>query len=148
MNFVRPPISFDITDGVSARVFDEQPSRERKWPINYDSLEPLAIAADLASIALISLLSNISYYLQEPGTPVDIGKSLGAGILVSALFISLMKIRGMYSPTELLALRSQVRAACLSWIGVFLLLAATLFALKIGTEISRGTSILFAPFGL
>jgi putative colanic acid biosysnthesis UDP-glucose lipid carrier transferase len=148
MNFVRHPIAFDIADGVSARVLDEQPSRERKWPINYDSLEPLAIAADLASIVFISLLSSVSYYLLEPGTPVDIGKSFGAGILVSALFISLMKIRGLYSPTELLALRSQIRATCLSWIGVFLLLAATVFALKIGNEISRGTSILFATFGL
>jgi len=82
------------------------------------------------------------------GTPGDIGKSVGSAMLVSALFISVMKIRGMYRPTELLILRNQLRGVCLAWIGVFLLLAATVFALKIGSELSRGTSMLFAVFGL
>ena len=31
---------------------------------------------------------------------------------------------------------------------MFLLLAGTVFALKIGSELSRGTSILFAMYGL
>jgi putative colanic acid biosynthesis UDP-glucose lipid carrier transferase len=112
-------------------------------------VEPLAIVTDLATIVLASVLSGLSYHLfQEPGTPVDVGKSLGSAILVSALFISLMKIRGMYRPAELLVLRNQIRAICLTWMSVFLLLAGTVFALKIGNEISRGTSILFAMFGL
>src|SRR4029079_15945599 len=88
------------------------------------------------------------YHLQESGTPVDLSKSVGAGILVSALLISLLKIRGMYRPAELLVLRHQIRAVFLAWISVFLLLAATVFALKIGNEISRGTSMLFAMVGL
>jgi putative colanic acid biosynthesis UDP-glucose lipid carrier transferase len=54
----------------------------------------------------------------------------------------------MYRPAELLVLCNQIRAVCLAWIGVFLLLAGTVFALKIGSEISRGTSMLFAIFGL
>jgi Undecaprenyl-phosphate glucose phosphotransferase len=148
MNFVKHPTGIEILDGISAGVLDVQPSLGRKWPIKYDSLEPLAVVADLASIVLISFLSSVSYYLLEAGTPIEVGKSLGAGILVSALFISLMKIRGMYSPTELLVLRKQIRAVCLCWTGVFLLLAATVFALKIGNEISRGTSMLFATLGL
>ncbi len=54
----------------------------------------------------------------------------------------------MYRPAELLILRNQIRAVCLTWMSVFLLLAGSVFALKIGNEISRGTSILFAMFGL
>ena len=85
---------------------------------------------------------------KSSGTPGDIGKSLGSAILVSALFISLMKIRGMYRPAELRLLRNQIHAVCVAWISVFLLLAGTVFALKIGSEFSRGTSMLFAVFGL
>jgi putative colanic acid biosysnthesis UDP-glucose lipid carrier transferase len=148
MNFVKHPIGVDISDGNSARGLDEQQHGGRKWPIHYDSVELLAIVADLATIVLASVFSGLSYHLQESGTPGDIGKSLGSAVLVSALFISLMKIRGMYRPTELLVLRNQIRAVCLAWTSVFLLLAGTVFALKIGSEISRGTSMLFAMFGL
>ncbi len=151
MNFVKHPIGVDLSDGVSVSVagLDEQAHGGRKWPIHYDSVEPLAIVADLATIVLASVFSGLSYHLlQESGTPVEVGKSLGSAILVSALFISLMKIRGMYRPAELLVLRNQIRAICLTWMSVFLLLAATVFALKIGNEISRGTSMLFAMFGL
>src|SRR3984893_9519706 len=148
MNFVERRIGVEIPDDVSARGLDELPLGERKWPIHYDSIEPLAVVADLATITLTSVISGILYHLHETGTPGDIGKSVGSAILVSALFISVMKIRGMYRPTELLILRNQIRGVCLAWISVFLLLAGTVFALKIGSELSRGASLLFAAFGL
>src|SRR6266550_8598943 len=148
VNFVEQPIGVDLSDGVSACGLAEQPHAGRKWPIHYDSVEPLAIVADLGTIVSASVFSGLSYHLQEYGTPGDISKSLGSAILVSVLFISLMKIRGMYRPTELLLVRNQVRAVCLIWTSVFLLLAGTVFALKIGDEISRGASMLFAMFGL
>jgi len=106
MNFVKQPISVDISDGVSARGLDELPLGERKWPIHYDSVEPLAVVADLATITLASVISGFLYHLYGTGTLGDIGKSVGSAILVSALFISVMKIRGMYRPTELLILGS------------------------------------------
>jgi putative colanic acid biosynthesis UDP-glucose lipid carrier transferase len=148
MNFVKQPMGVDVSDGVSARSLDQQPHGGRKWPIHYDSVELFAVAADFATIVLASVFSGLSYHLQESGMIGDIGKSLGSAILVSALFISLMKIRGMYRPTELLVLRNQIRAVCLAWTSVFLLLAGTVFALKIGNEISRGNSMLFAMLGL
>jgi len=148
MNYLGHPPSVEIWDRGSTIGLDEQPYGRRKWPIHYDSIEPLAMAIDVATIVLASVFSNFLYHVHESGTPVDLSKSLGAGILVSALFISLLKIRGMYRPAELLVFRHQIRAALLAWTSVFLLLAATVFALKIGNEISRGTSMLFAMFGL
>src|SRR3954469_888284 len=148
MQFVRQPSGVKISGPGSDRVSNEQSFGARKWPIRYDSLERLAVAADFITIVLASVLSGLSYHLHESGTPVDLSKSIGAGILVSTLFVSLLKIRGMYRPTELLVLRNQIRAVCLAWISVFLLLAGTVFALKIGSELSRGTSILFAMYGL
>jgi putative colanic acid biosynthesis UDP-glucose lipid carrier transferase len=147
MNYLGHPQGLEISDCGSASGLDEQPYGPRKWPIHYDSIEPLAMATDLATIVFTSVLSSLLYHLQESGTPPDLSKSLGAGILVSALFISLLKIRGMYRPAELLVLRHQIRGVLLAWTSVFLLLAATVFALKIGNEISRGTSMLFAMFG-
>jgi putative colanic acid biosynthesis UDP-glucose lipid carrier transferase len=146
-NFVEQPVGADLSDGASKRGLEEHVYGGRKWPIHYDSVEPLAIAADIATIVLSSVLAGLSYHLHAPETPLDVGKSLGSAILVSALFISLMKIRGTYRPTELLVLRNQIRAVCLTWMGVFFLLAASVFALKIGSEISRATSMLFATFG-
>lgn len=148
MNFVERHIGLEIPDDVSACGSDELTPGKRKWPIHYDSIEALAVVADLATITLASVISGFLYPLNEAGTPGDIGKSVGSAILVSVLFLSVMKIRGMYRPTELLVLPNQVRGVCLAWIGVFLLLAGTVFALKIGSELSRGTSLLFAAFGL
>jgi putative colanic acid biosysnthesis UDP-glucose lipid carrier transferase len=148
MNFVNRHIATDAASEVAPSGFGPSLKVERKWPIHYDSIEPLAVVADLATISLASVISGFFYPLHETGTPGDIGKSVGSAILVSALFISVMKIRGMYRPTELLILRNQVRGLCLAWISVSLLLAGTVFALKIGSELSRGTSLLFVAFGL
>jgi putative colanic acid biosysnthesis UDP-glucose lipid carrier transferase len=136
------------SDLISDRLLAAPAYTGRKWPIHYDSVEWLAILADIATIVLISVISGVSYHFQEPGAQGEIGKSFGSAILVSALFISLMKIRGMYRPAELLSLRNQIRAVFLIWTSVFLLLAGTVFALKIGHEISRGSSMLFAMFGI
>jgi putative colanic acid biosynthesis UDP-glucose lipid carrier transferase len=147
MNYVERRIGFGIPDDGSPRRLGELAPKERKWPIHYDSIELLAVAADFGTITLASVISELFYPLHDTGTLGDIEKSVGSAILVSALFISLMKIRGMYRPGELVLLRNQVREVCLAWISVFLLLAGTVFALKIGSEISRGTSLLFAALG-
>jgi putative colanic acid biosysnthesis UDP-glucose lipid carrier transferase len=142
MHYVEQPETLDRT-GIPAAVLTEG----RKWPVHYDSVEPFAIAADIATITATSVVSGLLYHLQDPGAN-DISKSLGLAILVSALFVSQMKIRGMYRPAELLILSRQIRATCVTWVTAFLVLAGAIFALKIGSEISRGTSVVFAMLGL
>src|SRR6266849_1861705 len=91
MNFVKHPIGVDLSDGVSVPALDGQSHGGRKWPIHYDSVEPLAIVTDLATIVLASVFACLSYHLfQESGAPLDVGKALGSAILVSALFIALI----------------------------------------------------------
>ncbi|MGJ5203846.1 undecaprenyl-phosphate glucose phosphotransferase [Bradyrhizobium sp. HKCCYLR20261] len=147
MNYVDQPETLD-SNGVTSAVLAERQSEGRKWPLHYDSVESFAIAADVATITASSVLSGFLYHLHDAAGANDVSKSLGLAILVSALFVSLMKIRGMYRPTELLILTRQIRAVCLTWSTAFLVLAGALFALKIGSEFSRGTSIVFAMFGL
>jgi Undecaprenyl-phosphate glucose phosphotransferase len=146
MNFIKS----DIGLAGSTRLSDlsEQARAAHKWPIRYDSIEFISVVADAAVIFAASNLAGVIYHFQAYGTPGDIVQYLGSASVVAALFISLMKSRGMYKPAALLALRSQLRTICLLWTAVFLLLAGTVFALKVGIELSRGTSLLFAASGL
>jgi putative colanic acid biosynthesis UDP-glucose lipid carrier transferase len=77
-----------------------------------------------------------------------LGQALGSATLVSALFILILKSQGHYGPGELLTFRRQMQMVSTTWAGVFLLLAGIVFALKIGAELSRGSSLLFAGMGL
>src|SRR5258708_31081956 len=101
MNFVKQPIGADISDAVSARGL-QQPLGGRKWPIHSDSVEPLAILFDLATIVLASVFAGLSYHLQESGTTGDVGQSLASAIPVSAVFILLMPIHSVCRTTQIL----------------------------------------------
>jgi putative colanic acid biosysnthesis UDP-glucose lipid carrier transferase len=148
MNFVERFTRGDAPAAIADRSLAGRAHPAHKWPIHYDSIELFAIIADLITITLISVLCGVLYDLLGSTTPDFLAKSLGSAILASALFVSVMKSRGMYKPTELLVLRNQIRGVCLAWMGVFLLLAGAVFALKIGSYISRGSSMLFAASGL
>jgi Undecaprenyl-phosphate glucose phosphotransferase len=145
MNFVRRDI--DVAGAVAVR--DPEGSHsERKWPISYASVEIIAIAVDAAIIVSASTVAGIGYNYHAFGTPGDIVEYCAVAAIVATMFISLMQSRGMYRPKELLVLRSQIRMACVYWVAVFALLAGTVFALKIGNELSRGASLIFAVVGL
>ena len=126
----------------------EIPSSGRKWPISYGSVGIVTIFADAVIILLASILAGIAYHAWVTGAPGDVVQYTGVAAVVAALFISLMRGRGMYRLNELLTLRRQIRTACLLWAAAFLLLAAAVFAPKIGHDLSRGTNLLFAAIGL
>jgi Undecaprenyl-phosphate glucose phosphotransferase len=120
---------------------------EGKWPITYESVEAVAICIDVATIALAGVCASILYQVNE-GLRLDLGQALGSAALVSTLFTLLLKSQGLYRPTELMMLRRQIRLIVSSWAAVFLLLSGIVFTLKIGSELSRGTSLTFAGLGL
>ena len=126
----------------------EIPSSGRKWPISYGSVGIVTIFADAVIILSASILAGIAYHAWVTGAPGDVVQYTGVAAVVAALFISLMRGRGMYRLNELLTLRRQIRTVCLLWAAAFLLLAAAVFALKIGHDLSRGTNLLFAAIGL
>jgi putative colanic acid biosynthesis UDP-glucose lipid carrier transferase len=117
---------------------------ERKWPLPYESVEAATICFDVATIALAGICASILH----PIGGLDLGKALGSAALVSALFSLLLKSRGLYRPAELLMLRRQIQLVFATWAAVFLLLSGVVFTLKIGSEISRGTTLLFAGLSL
>src|ERR1700730_14347050 len=109
-----------------------------KWPISYRSVEALSIGADVVLILLACIVSGVVYHSITEGNIGDPSEYVGTAAVVSALFCSLLKIRGSYSPAELLNYKAQLKGVTLTWIGVFLFLAGVVFALKIGKEFSRG----------
>jgi putative colanic acid biosynthesis UDP-glucose lipid carrier transferase len=147
MNFVSRRIEMRVADGLSARKLGQTSTEGQKWPIRFHSVEPVTIIVDVATITLASLCASILYRLYD-GMRVDLGQPLGSAALVSAVFILFLKCKGLYRPMELLMLRRQVRLIFAAWAGVFLLLSAIVFALKIGTHLSRGTNILFAVLSI
>jgi len=115
----------------------------RRWPIRYQAIETLAMVADVVAILASCLLAGALNGADRD----SFGKAMGAAIVIAALFVSLLKMRGLYRPLELLALRSQARAATIAWTQVFILLAAAVGALDMGHNTLRGASLL-AVIGL
>jgi Undecaprenyl-phosphate glucose phosphotransferase len=119
-----------------------------RWPVSYRSIEVLAVIIDIVIILSAGMLADTVYRLTTAELSSEITTYAAAAAVVAALYTSLLKGRGLYKPTVLLAWTSQVRAVTLTWIGVFMFLAGCVFALKIGDTFSRGTILSFATIGL
>ena len=78
MNFVNRHIATDAASEVAPSGFGPSLKAERKWPVHYDSIELLAVVADLATITLASVISGFFYPLHEMDTAGDIGKSVNS----------------------------------------------------------------------
>ncbi|HMM89209.1 undecaprenyl-phosphate glucose phosphotransferase [Bradyrhizobium sp.] len=145
MNLINRHIEADLLHPLPADSVSEPASR--KWPIRYDYLEALTIVFDAATITAASLCAGLLYRAGED-LGLVLGQALGSAALVSALFILILKSQGHYAPAEWLSFRRQMRMVATTWAGVFFLLAGIVFALKIGAELSRGSSLIFAALGL
>ena len=63
------------------------------------------------------------------------------------MFITAGKIHDRYDASELLNFKLQVREVTVFWAATFLLLAGTSYAMKIGANFSRGSTLTFALLG-
>lgn len=138
--------AIDRNYAVATRVEPGSPpehGRRGCWPIRFQAIEPLAMAADVIVILMSCLLAGALSGADSHA----FGKAFGAAIVIAALFVGLMKMRELYRPLELLALRNQMRAVTGAWVQVLVLLAAAVGALGMGHNILRGASLL-AVIGL
>lgn len=145
MNFVNRHFpDRDETDRVSPA---PAVSRQHKWPVRYDSIEYVVLCADIATILFASLVSTLLYQAQSGRAAGDLSNALGLALVSAACLVCLLKTRGLYRPIELLVLRNQIRAVCLAWTSLFLLIwAVSGFAIRPGSSQEAGP--LFAVFGL
>ena len=110
MNFINRHIAAGLHEGIALEEYSPPLDAQRKWPIRYRSIELVAICADLTTIVLASIISVFLYRIYSNWTAAGLANAIGSAIVVSAMFVSLLKMQGMYRPSELLVLRSQVRA--------------------------------------
>jgi putative colanic acid biosysnthesis UDP-glucose lipid carrier transferase len=87
-------------------------------------------------------------YSAIQGADADPVRYAMTAIVVGAIFTPIFYNRGLYSPTALVELKSQVRNIVWLWTKTFCVFAGIAFALKMGGDFSRGAVLLFAVVGL
>jgi Undecaprenyl-phosphate glucose phosphotransferase len=152
---IRSDLNAMASDAVSySRTIEPapQPSKSarrcrRTISINYQSIRLLAPIADGALIVFIAVACWVSYHnlIQRPA---NMAEANAVGAISAAFFILAMKGRGLYEPRKLLGRTAQIRACAATWAGCMLLVAYLGFSLKLGSEVSRGAALIFAPLGL
>jgi Undecaprenyl-phosphate glucose phosphotransferase len=125
-------------------------ARHRAW---YELLRPqfvekAVLSADFVLIVAISLACSSAYHWTIGGDIALVPAFIGVGIFVAANFTVIMAARQNYRIKNLGAFTRQARDAAVVWCGVYGLLAVVGFTMKISTEVSRGSSILFFFGGL
>src|SRR3954468_15034096 len=79
-------------------------ARDRKWPVQYDSVQLLALLADITTIVVASLVAAFAHMLLI-GTLQDITRLAGVALPTSVLFAAVAKSCNMYLPKALLELQ-------------------------------------------
>ena len=123
-------------------------NKSRKWTISHNAIAPVAMLLDAALIFSMSIISGVAYHIEVIGISGDLVQFGGFAAVVAALFIALGKSHDLYTLSELLNLKSQIRKVALTWLIVFLFLTAAAFIMKAGEDFSRGATLLFAICGL
>lgn len=103
------------------------------------------ITADFLLI-LLSYVIGASLYGAAVASPAD-GASVGAGLFVGVVFVTVAYFRDVYATHHLLNLVWQLRKALFIWLTSLTILAVVAFLLKSTDNLSRGTFIVFAAIG-
>jgi undecaprenyl-phosphate galactose phosphotransferase/putative colanic acid biosynthesis UDP-glucose lipid carrier transferase len=115
--------------------------------ISYHQIGWYVAAIEAALIFCASIGSDLIYNYFWHGTA---GPEIGAGIgmVACAIFWLAARPAGLYSLPNLTASQPRWSAVACSWGAVVLALPLLLFLLKVGSEFSRGSLIIFACLGL
>jgi Undecaprenyl-phosphate glucose phosphotransferase len=118
-----------------------------RWPIRYSSIPAVVCAVDVFLILTTAVLAG-NLYSSIQKTNADLTRYTMTAIVIAAMFVPILYNRGLYSPVALLDWKSQVRNIVGLWILTFLAFASVAFALKVGSDFSRGAVLLFGVVGL
>lgn len=113
-----------------------------------ERVENAVLVADFGLIVLTSLISNLAYQWAVSGELANVTSFAGVGIVIAVNFTAIMAARRNYRIKQLSLFMRQVRDATIIWFSVYGMLAMVGFTMKISSEFSRGSSILFFTVGL
>ena len=103
---------------------------------------PAVFVTDLVSIVCGSVGSGVAYQLFY-GSGGRVREFLSLALLIAALVLPVLHLRGHYEPKQLVASRASLYSLVSTWICVFLFLAVVAFGLKVQTAFSGGWIHLF-----
>src|SRR6516225_4189498 len=115
--------------------------------LSYGNIGFLVAALDLAIIMLSSVAADIAYHYFVLGSQADLAALLGIGMNSGLLFVLIAASRGHYRTRDLLSAKKKANGIVSSWISVLLIMTALLFLLKVGSDYSRGSMLVFGLLG-
>jgi len=127
------------TDATAFSFLPPAPARGR-WPISFSAIENLVVSIDVAAVVLTGLM--IDLIGPARGSVSGLGETVGLAILASALLVLTLKMRGLYKPTELLALRNQTWALAGAWVWALGVLLVAFGALGAGRAMGSTIALL------
>lgn len=129
-------------------VFGELPTRTWHQLLRPKLVEHVVLAADVIFIVAASLVCSSGYSWIATGVLVNVTAFVGLGVIVAVNFTAIMAARQNYHLKNLALSYRQGRDATIIWAGVYGMLALVGFTMKISSEFSRGSVILFFGGGL
>lgn len=120
------------------------------WPrlLRPELVEKAVLAADVVVIVLASLVCRIAYSWITNSDIANVSAYAGLGIIVAVNFAAIMTARRSYRLKNLVQLYRQARDIIIIWSCVYGMLALVGFTMKISSDFSRGSTILFFVGGL
>jgi putative colanic acid biosynthesis UDP-glucose lipid carrier transferase len=122
-------------------------TRSTWWPIRHSWVPPLVCVVDALLIIATSVLADFLYSSMQETDP-DPSRHVMMTMVIAAMFVSMLHKRGLYSPTVLINWKFQIINIVKLWTITLLLFATIVFALKAGSDFSRGSILLFSLVGL
>jgi Undecaprenyl-phosphate glucose phosphotransferase len=110
----------------------------------YADFALFAILSDTVAVVLASVAAGGIYHWIAFGRVASLNDFFGLGLILAALTVVLIKLKGLYAPDSLLSVRSQIAPVIVSWSSVLLLLLGASFTMKISDSLSRGWALSFA----
>lgn len=114
-------------------------------PLTVRAVPPLLASVDLIVIVTFSVLTGLAYHYVVLKQTGGISLFVGSGLVVGALFVTLLYANDVYNWPKHTPKRFSVT---LIWTLVFLFLIAVSFMLKISDDLSRGSILSFYVIGL
>jgi Undecaprenyl-phosphate glucose phosphotransferase len=124
------------------------PASRWRLPITYGSIASTALCIDLALILGSATIAQLIYH-KIPETFAGVySHTIAAAAFIAILFVAVMRLQKLYSPTRLMVWEDQARSVLAAWCGAFLILASGVFSWGVSHELSRGDILLFWAIGV
>jgi Undecaprenyl-phosphate glucose phosphotransferase len=127
---------------------DEIPKKSWRGLLRPKLVEKAVLTADVIFIVSSGFFSTLGYQWLAGGEITHIAAFVGLGIIVAVNFTAIMSARRNYHLKNLARFAMQARDCTLIWSSVYAVLAVVGFTMKISSDFSRGSTIVFFACGL